>query len=76
MLKGLRIFPKFYFGNIGTNPFRSHSRIAQPAMRCGSEPLHRIDPRGMLDARALCILLFKDGIDPVVKKQHFSAFGR
>ena len=28
---------------------------AEPAMRCGSEPLRRIDPRGMLDARALCM---------------------
>ena len=28
---------------------------AEPAMRCGSEPSRRIDPRGMLDARALCM---------------------
>ena len=30
---------------------------AEPAMRCGSEQSRRIDPRGMLDARALCLSL-------------------
>ncbi len=30
---------------------------AEPAMRCGSEPSRRIDPRDMLDARALCLSL-------------------
>ena len=32
-------------------------------MRCGSEPSRRIDPSGMLDARALCLsLLLKIGV--------------